>query len=502
MIRGQGGKGARGHSTAGLFAVLFLVAGCGPRVPPSAPVGAIAAVPRGSTLAEDLASLTNGPGVRSALWAIEVVSLDRNEHLARINAERFLVPASVAKIVTVATAADAVGWDYRWETTVRALGSISDGVLQGDLVVTGSGDPSIGGRAGEDLTTWIDAIRGAGIRRILGRVIGDDNALEEPRPQLAWTWDDLGYPTGAIFGALNLNENRATIQVVPSTEGVPPGLAVPPALGYRQVINRAVTGAAGSPQSLWPEQRPGETALTVAGSIPSGALTATLSVAVGNPTLHFAHVLRERLIAAGIEVSGAAADIDEVSMPQERGSTVLYTHRSRPLSEIVQPVMKDSVNVYAEAVFRLNAPAGALPTNDAAIAGARQRLAAWGLDANGQQLVDGSGLSRRSVVSAALVMAILRRLHAAGERSPFYAALPVAGVDGSLVNRMRGTPAQGNVRAKTGTMSNIRSLAGYVTAANGERLAFVILVNNFEGTGAEANAAIDGIAVRLASFSR
>jgi D-alanyl-D-alanine carboxypeptidase/D-alanyl-D-alanine-endopeptidase (penicillin-binding protein 4) len=413
------------------------------------------------------------------------------------------VPASVAKVVSVATAADAVGWDYRWETTVRALGSIGDGVLQGDLVVTGSGDPSIGGRAGEDLTAWVEAIQRAGIRRILGRVIGDDNALEDPRPQLAWTWDDLGYPTGAIFGALNLNENRAAIQVVPSTPGEPPGLAVPPSLGYRQILNRALTGAAGTPLALWPEQRPGETALTVAGTIPSGAPTATLSVAVGNPTLHFAHVLRERLIAAGVDVSGAAADIDEVSMPLERsGGTVLYTHRSRPLSEIVQPVLKDSVNVYAEAVFRLNAPAGVLPTNDAAILGAQQRLTAWGLDPGGQQLVDGSGLSRRSVLSAGLVMGILRRMHGAGERSPFYAALPIAGVDGSLASRMRGTPAQGNVRAKTGTMSNIRSLAGYVTAANGERLAFVILVNNFEGTGAEATAATDAMAVRLASFTR
>lgn len=484
-----------------IVALCVALAGCASRTP--APATPSLNSPPIDALRQQILSATQAQGVRRGAWGIAVHSLDRGDVLFELNADQLLVPASVAKIVSVATGADAAGWDFRWQTTITAMGSITDGVLQGDLVVTGSGDPSIGGRAGADLTTWVDAIRHAGITRILGRVIGDDNAIEEPRPQLAWAWDDLGYPTGAIFGALNLNENRAAIQVLPSTAGAPPGLAVPASLGYRQVVNRAVTGAAGSTQLLWPEQRPGETALTVAGTIPAGASTATLSVAVGNPTLHFAHVLRDRLVAAGIDVSGAAADIDEVSMPQERGSgTVLHVHRSQPLSEIVQPVLKDSVNVHAEAVFRLNAPVGALPTNDAAIAGAQQRLTAWGLDASSQQLVDGSGLSRRTVVSAGLVMALLRRMHAAGDRSPFYIGLPIAGVDGSLANRMRATPAQGNLRAKTGTMSNIRSLAGYVTAANGERLAFVILMNNFEGAGTDATAAVDAIAVRLASFSR
>lgn len=491
MARVRGCDGARALVLLGALAA---GAGCSSRTAPSTP----AAAPQDSSLAGTLTRLTRSPGVRKAIWGIEVYSLDRSAPLYQLNHDQLMVPASAAKIVSVATAAEAVGWDYRWETTVRAHGRIADGVLQGDLVITGTGDPSIGGRAGENLTAWIEAIRRAGITRVLGRVIGDDNAVEEPRPQLAWTWDDLGYPTGAVFGALNLNENRALIQVVPSTVGMPPGLAVPPLLGYRQVTNRAMTTAAGSAQLLWPEQRPGEAALTVAGTIPAGAATATLSVAVGNPTLHFAHVFREQLIAAGIDVSGGAADIDDVSLPSGRDTTVLHTHRSRPLAEIVRPVLKDSVNVYAEAVFRLNARGEALPTNDAALEAVKARLTAWGLSPADQQLVDGSGLSRRSVISPQLLVAILRRMHAQGEQSPFYTALPVAGVDGSLASRMRGTAAEGNVRAKTGTMSNIRSLAGYLRTAGGERLAFAIMLNNFEGTGADANAAIDAIAVHLA----
>ena len=127
---------------------------------------------------------------------------------------------------------------------------------------------------------------------------------------------------------------------------------------------------------------------------------------------------------------------------------------------------------------------------------------AWGIPADGQQLVDGSGLSRRDVVAADTLALVLQRMHDADDTTPWMSAFPVAGVDGTLQTRMRRTPAEKNVRAKTGSMSNIRSLAGYVTTRDGERLAFVILLNNFEGAGTTALQAIDSIAVRLASFSR
>jgi D-alanyl-D-alanine carboxypeptidase/D-alanyl-D-alanine-endopeptidase (penicillin-binding protein 4) len=152
--------------------------------------------------------------------------------------------------------------------------------------------------------------------------------------------------------------------------------------------------------------------------------------------------------------------------------------------------------------MRLNTAPGTFPTNDAALDGLRERLDSWGIPSTSYQLVDGSGLSRRDAISAEAVLAVLERMADSSGASPFVTGLPIAGVDGSLATRMKGTPAEGNVRAKTGTMSNIRSLAGYVTTRDGERLAFVILINNFEGTGVNANDALDAIAVRLASFSR
>lgn len=479
---------------------------------PATPASIARALPL-EQLRLDLTAATRAPGVEHGIWGVLVQSLDRRERVFELNSRTLLVPASAAKLVSVASAVDAVGWDFRFQTTLSTSGRMLDvaagtqsdsGVLQGDLVITGSGDPSIGGRGGDDIAAWIDALKARGIRQIDGRVIGDDDALEEPRPALAWAWDDLGYPTGALFGALNFAENRMTVTVEPGpATGRTAVLTVDPLAADQPLVNRVMTSDRSLAQRMWPEQRPGESTLTIAGSIPVGAPPARLVVATGNPTVWFARVLRNRLIAAGIPVTGPAVDIDDLEAPLDRASLApVHTHRSRPLSEIVRPLLKDSINLYAEAVMRLNASPQAFPTNDAALDGLRQRLASWGVAPTGQQLVDGSGLSRRDVVSVDTLVAVLQRMYDHANASPWMTSLPVAGVDGSLETRMRGTPAEGNVRAKTGTMSNVRSLAGYVTTGDGERLAFAIVVNNFEGTGAQANQAIDALAVRLAGFSR
>src|SRR5688572_17559404 len=501
-MQNSSGTWSRRRSVFAFCLLNFALLGC-TKTQPSSPAASAGSANPVDQLRQDLSQTTRLAGVQRATWGVVVHSLDRNERLYELNPRTLLVPASVAKLVSAATAADAVGWDYRFETTLRSTGPVADGVLTGDLLIVGSGDPSIGGRAGDDLSTFIDAVKAAGIRRIAGRIIGDDDAIEEPRPQLAWAWDDLGYTTGALFGALNLSENRMTVTVMPGpAAGAAAALNVEPYAAYRPLANRIVTGSPGSTQLLWPEQRPAEPFLTVAGTIPAGAPPVRLNVAVGNPTFWFASVLRNRLQQQGIEVIGEAWDIDDVRPAPDPAGTVLFTYRSHPLSEIVQPMLKDSINLYAEAMMRLNAAPGTLPTNDAALDAFRKRLASWGVPMDGQQIIDGSGLSRRDVISAEALLAVLQRMHDPAMQSPFVTALPIAGVDGSLANRMRDTAASGNVRAKTGTMSNIRSLAGYATTRDGERLAFVAMVNNFEGEGAAANQALDTIAIRLANFLR
>src|SRR5688500_2362347 len=335
-------------------------------------------------LRHDITAATTLPGVQRAAWGVVVHSLDSNQRIVDLNGRTLLVPASAAKLVSLASAVDAVGWDYRYETVVRASAPIVDGTIQGDLLIAGSGDPSIGGRAGQPLGAWIDALKALGLRRVDGRVIGDDDAVEEPRPQLAWAWDDLGYTTGALFGALNLAENRMEITVTPGAAlDYQPTFTIDPAAGSRPLRNRTLTGPPQSPLQLWPEQRPGEPFLTIAGSIPIGAPPARLQISVGNPTAWFAAVFRSALISAGIEVTGEAYDVDDVTkQPEWAQATLLYAHRSATLAEIAQPMIKNSINLYGEAALRLNAAKGVLPTNDAALEGLRGRMTAWGIPAD------------------------------------------------------------------------------------------------------------------------
>ena len=405
-------------------------------------------------------------------------------------------------------AADAVGWDYRFDTAVRATGPIVDGVLTGDLIVVGSGDPTPEGRAGDSLKVWVDALKAAGVRRIEGRVIGDDDDLDEPRPGAAWSWEDLGYTSGALFGALNATENRMTVTIAPGAgEGQSASLSVEDFAQDRPLVNRAVTSTTTAP-FVWPEQRLGEDALTITGSVRPGDPPIRLSISTGNPTQWFASLFRDRLIRGGVEVTGRAADIDDVQpKPNRAAATLLYTHRSQPLAAIARAMLKDSINLYGEALLRLNAMSpsavpGAPATNDMALAGLRKRLDAWGIPRDAQDLVDGSGLSRRDLIAPEAIYALLKRAFEPAGTSPFMSGLPVAGVDGSLAARMKDTKAHGNLRAKTGTMSNIRSLAGYMRTGDGEHLAIVVIVNNYEGAGADANESIDNMAVRLAGFTR
>src|SRR6185503_5043046 len=269
------------------FALLAAAAGCA-KAPPA--IITPPTVDNTRQLQADLVAATKLPGVQRATWGVAVQSLARNERLFDLNPQTLMVPASVAKLVSVASAADAVGWDYRFTTTLRAGGAVDGPVLRGDLLVVGSGDDS----------------------------------YEEPRPGFAWSWDDLGYSTGAIFGALNLAENRLAVTVTPgAVAGAPTSLAFNVEAQDLPITNRSVTGAPGSTTLVWPEMRPGETVLTIAGSVPVGGMPATLGVSAGNPTAWFARVLRRRLMASGIEVSGPAVDGDDVSVPSPDAAMIL-----------------------------------------------------------------------------------------------------------------------------------------------------------------------------------
>jgi D-alanyl-D-alanine carboxypeptidase/D-alanyl-D-alanine-endopeptidase (penicillin-binding protein 4) len=456
-------------------------------------------------LRSDFDNLIDQPGHQRGVWGIVIQSIERSDVLYERNPRTLLVPASTMKLVSMAAAAESVGWDYTFETRLLGTAPVVDGVLQGDLLVIGSGDPSVFGRAGEaTLDPWIEALRQRGITRIDGRVVGDDDDVEEPKPGFGWSWEDLAYPYGASAGALNLAENKVNILVTPgNAEGLPTIVELPADARGIPIANHSATAPPGTTANLWPELRPGESALAIHGVIGVGAKTAIVSAAAANPTLWFARTLRNRLLAAGIDVSGEAVDVDDLVVKPGRGAaTVLYVYRSNTLAEIARPLSKDSINVYAEAVLRLATGRDGVRTTDAALDAARARLKEWNIPEDGIQIVDGSGLSRRDVVAPETLVAILRRFYDASRASPWMQTLAVAGRDGTLASRMKGTPAEGNAIAKTGSMSNVRTIAGYVWTADDEPLAFAIMANNFEGSAAGVTATIDKLIVTMATFSR
>jgi D-alanyl-D-alanine carboxypeptidase/D-alanyl-D-alanine-endopeptidase (penicillin-binding protein 4) len=453
----------------------------------------------------DIDALLEQPGHQRGVWGVAVRSLARADRLYERSPHTLLVPASAMKLVTTAVAAQSVGWDYVFETTLSATGPVVRTTLEGDLVITGTGDPTILGRAGDDvLALWIDALRARGITRINGRVIGDDDLVEEPAPGYAWSWEDLGFAYGSMPGALNLAENLVSVRVTPAAvEGLPAIVELPPEARGLPLMNRITTSAAGTGENTWPELRPGDATLSVNGTIAVGAEPSAVSMAVGNPTDWFARRLRNQILEAGIDVTGPAVDIDQLDAKPDRASaTAIHVYRSRPLSEIAKPIVKDSINLYAEAVLRLATGPDGARTTALGLDVVRARLESWGIPKDGIQIVDGSGLSRRDVVAPETLVSILTRLYDASGASPWMQAMAIAGRDGSLENRLKGTVAEGNAIGKTGSMSNVRTLAGYVKTADGEPLAFAIMANNFEGTPAQVLATIDRLVVRLATFSR
>jgi D-alanyl-D-alanine carboxypeptidase/D-alanyl-D-alanine-endopeptidase (penicillin-binding protein 4) len=409
-----------------------------------------------------------------------------------------LLPASNEKVITLAAAAERLGWDYTFTTELSAAGAVDGGVLHGDLVVTGSGDPSIDDWDGQATTLWgqwAAELKARGISSVTGRVIGDDNRLQDVVLGSGWAWDDLDRSFATGVGALQFNQNTARLVVAP-------GAAVndlalihiePPGSGL--TLRSVVQTSPGHGALLLETRRgAGSPVLEVRGTIPLASQPVARNVSVVNPTIYFASALREALTASGIDIRGPAVDIDDLADTSALDNrTPILIHRSPPLSELAVTMMKMSQNLYAE-TFLL--AAGGPPA-------VREQLLRWGIEEGSVVVADGSGLSRYNMATAAAFVAILTHVYRDERlRVPFGAALPIAGRDGTLANRMRRTAAEGNAHAKTGAFMNARGLAGYVRTADGEPLVFSIMANNFPTTANVIERAADAIVVKLAEFSR
>jgi D-alanyl-D-alanine carboxypeptidase/D-alanyl-D-alanine-endopeptidase (penicillin-binding protein 4) len=479
-----------------------------PGNPPPAPGRAPALPPFVAQLQRDVDAVLAAPALERATWGVLVQSIATGETLYALNAGRLLLPASNMKIVTLAAAAERLGWDYRFETRLVGTEPVVDGVLDGDLVVVGSGDPTIDdwdGAASRLFAGWADSLKANGIRRIAGRIIGDDDSFDDDAWGSGWAWDDLDRAFAASVGTLQFNQNAVQLRFNAGARvQEPPSVALVPEGSGLEVRNLMMTVEPTGPLSVGIRRLIGAPAVELRGTVPLGTGPFVRNVAVANPTTYFVGHLRDALIRAGIEVTGDAVDIDDLERPPSRArGDILLVHRSDPLSSIAMTMMRLSQNLYAETLLKAIGAQRAVGTIDTGRASVVEVLTSWGLSPSELRMADGSGLSTYDLATPHLLAAILTHVWQDPRlRGPFEASLPTPGQEGTLMQRMRGTTAVGRVRAKTGSLSNVRAMSGYVWSADNEPLVFSLLVNNFNITADIVDEAMDAIAVRLTRVSR
>lgn len=459
----------------------------------------------------ELNAAFDDPNFYNAHWGVLIQSLSTGEVLVSRNEYKSFMPASNMKLFTSSAALATLGPNFTYTTRLLTDGIISGDTLNGSLILSGSGDPTIsgrfnGGRVTQTFEQWADSLLAMGIRVVNGDIIGDDNCFDDDYYGSAWSADYETDWYAAQVGGIVFNDNCVDFSVSPADSfGIPADIMIVPDTKYVTIINETVTVPPESTYYISFERKRGTNIIYVRGKFPTNKSSWNESIAVDNPTLYAVTVLKEVLASKGIAVSGNPVDID--NMPADTSAHPLRfqvaSYVSPSLSEIVKTINKPSQNLYAEQVFRtmgrIYYGTGGMKTGRYA---AYPVFARWGIDTTRLMMLDGSGLSRMDLVTPRDIVSVLAGMQKSPVFSTFYDSLPIAGVDGSLRSRLKDTKAQNNVRAKTGFIGYVRSLSGYVTSADGELFVFSIVANHYTVPTSMVEKIQDYVCVRLANFSR
>jgi D-alanyl-D-alanine carboxypeptidase/D-alanyl-D-alanine-endopeptidase (penicillin-binding protein 4) len=458
-------------------------------------------------LIRDLNRIFSDPKFTAAHWGIEVYSLSRAETLYQKNSLKLYIPASNNKILTTAAALTKLGPDYRFETHIFADGPIDSGILKGNLIIRGSGDPSVSarfqsGNPFDIFSAWAAKLKERNIFFIDGDIIGDAGAFDDLLLGQGWEWDDLVQAYAAPVSALQFNDNSIALEITPGVrKGQPVFIQTSPLVDYLVIENRLATEEAGTSPRIRINFGKSIESITVSGSVPSNGQVQVCPVAVQSPVLYFLSALKYALSEQGIRTEKSG--IKEKRDFQSPNLSLLWTHASPELSEILKPLMKTSQNLYAETMTRT---LGMVAKGEGSFSKGKDvvedSLSLMGVEKGSYSYADASGLSRQNLISANALVRILRYMFRHPSFSHFYNALPIAGIDGTLEKRLNGTKAENNLRAKTGTLGKVSAISGYIKAANGEMLAFSMLANNFLTSKDAAEQLQDRAIVRLAKFNR
>ena len=455
-----------------------------------------------AALAADIGS-TIGSATRSGTWGVMVVSLTHGDTIYALNAGEPMQPASTMKLMTTALAFERLGPDHQLRTLVLRDGPLTaDGTVQGNLILRGTGDPAFSGRylpggPSAPVDVLAELVAGAGVRRVTGSIIGDATAFEARTIPAGWKDSYLHLSYAAPFSALSINENVVWITIEPGSRGGPAKVTWDPMTSGVPLVNSVSTrGGGGSAVSVIRRPSGGYEAR---GWIGAGSGQRRLQMVIDDPAPFTTGAFREALLRRGIPVGGGI-----VLGPTPDGAQAVAELPSPPIARMVAAMNRESINHYAEQLFRNAARGragralGSAETGDAAL---REFLTSRvGVSSSAIIATDGSGLSLMDRVTPRAMTRLLAYANDAPWSSAFHASLPVAGESELLRNRMKFSPAQGNLHAKTGTTDTVIALAGYTTAEDGEIIAFTFLYNGRDRWNAKA--AIDRIGETLSGFAR
>jgi D-alanyl-D-alanine carboxypeptidase/D-alanyl-D-alanine-endopeptidase (penicillin-binding protein 4) len=505
-----------------------------PSPSPTPDLGQARAAATSRTLGElqsRITAILRKPEFAPATIGIKVTSLETGRVLFEENANKLLRPASNMKLYTVAAALDRLSPDYRFVTSVYANKKPdNDGVVKGDLIIYGRGDPSLAARFNNgDYFKGIDnlatQIAAAGVKKVEGDLVGDDTYFTGPQYGAGWEWEDLTWYYGAEVSGLTVNDNALDLFVKPGSKvGAPALITTGPPDPLLKIVNKVVTAAKGTKRDLNVDRGLASDELVVKGSIALDDKGYTGGIGISQPALLFSYLLRASLEQHGVKIKGKTRTIDNRSggsliMQSPANLAALSTGlapveitrmQSVPFSAIAAQTLKPSQNLYTELILRtlgnvvvptVNSPNTDRTSESDGLEVVKTFLREAGVTPSSLVLSDGSGLSRNDMVTAEATLQLLTYMHSHKYASTFRDALSIAGVDGTLRNRFKGTAAENNLRGKTGTLSSASSLSGYVRDAAGEELAFSIMVNNYPQDSEPRANCIEPIAVLLASFA-
>ena len=457
------------------------------------------------------ALLGAGPASKGE-WGLLVTDAESGEILYEQNADKYFVPASNMKLFSTALALAKLGPDFRFHTTLETRGAISnEGVLSGDVALVGRGDPNLSNRRfpyqlkeefdgppEKVLAELADALVAKGVKEISGDAIGDDSYFPRERYPNGWEIDDMVWEYGAAISSIVVDDNTVTLTLTPGEQaGSPVQALLSPATPDFTVENNVVTSAGEVKWDLTLKREPGAKLVVVKGTLPAKGTPRKLVLAIEEPAQHAAATLQRLLEARGVKVGGAAkARHEQAEVPGD--PTVLAEHVSVPLGDSVKLVNKISQNLHTEMLLRTVARQnGTWNTPDDLMKTPAEFYAAAGIAPGDVIQTDASGLSRHDLVTPRAIVTLLSFAQKQTWFVPYYESLPVAGVDGTLEDRMKNTPAAGRIHAKTGSVEHVRTISGFAETLSGRRLIFSFLSNNQGGKGHEAADALTGLCVAM-----